>query len=45
MGRRTPGRGEAKITVGEPIYIQINDVRELAVLREQVREAIAKLCA
>ena len=45
MGRRMPVSGEAKITVGEPIYIQINDVRELAALREQVREAIAKLCS
>jgi acyl carrier protein len=45
LGARMPGRREAKITVGEPIYIQINDVRELAVLREQVREAIAKLCS
>jgi 1-acyl-sn-glycerol-3-phosphate acyltransferase len=45
VGARMPGRREAEITVGEPIYIQINDVRELAVLREQVREAIAKLCS
>ena len=45
VGRRIPGHDEAKIAVGEPIYIQINDVRELAVLREQVREAIAKLCS
>jgi fatty-acyl-CoA synthase len=44
-GVRMPGRGEATITAGEPIYIQINDVRELAVLREQVRDAIAKLCS
>jgi acyl carrier protein len=45
LGRRMPGHGEATITVGEPIYIQINDVRELTVLREQVREAIARLCS
>ncbi|TAM83958.1 MAG: hypothetical protein EPN47_03890 [Acidobacteria bacterium] len=45
LGTRMPGREEAKIAVGEPISIQINDVRELAVLREQVREAIARLCA
>ena len=45
MGARMPGRGEAEITAGEPIYIQINDVRELAELREQVRETIAKLCS
>jgi acyl carrier protein len=44
-GSRMAGRGEAKIAVGEPIYIQINDARELVVLREQVREAIAKLCS
>ncbi|HEX5411290.1 MAG TPA: AMP-binding protein [Terriglobia bacterium] len=45
VGTRMPRRGEAKVAVGEPIYIQLNDVRELAVLREQVREAIARLCA
>ena len=45
VGTRMPGRGEAKIAAGEPIYIQMNDVRELAALREHVRQAIAKLCA
>ncbi|HET9178440.1 MAG TPA: AMP-binding protein [Terriglobia bacterium] len=45
VGTRMPGRGEAKIAVGGPLYIQMNDVRELATLREQVREAIARLCA
>lgn len=45
VGTRMPGQGEAKIAVGQPIYIQMNDVRELATLREQVREAIARLCA
>ena len=44
MGRRMPAHGEAKITLGEPIVSQVADARELVVLREQVREAIAKLC-
>jgi len=45
MGRRMRGHGEAKITAGEPMVPQIDDARELVVLREQVREAIAKLCS
>jgi 1-acyl-sn-glycerol-3-phosphate acyltransferase len=45
VGTRMPGQVEAKIAVGEPIHIQMKDVRELAALREQVREAIARLCA
>jgi 1-acyl-sn-glycerol-3-phosphate acyltransferase len=45
MGRRISKHGVAKITVGEPIGLQIDDARELVVLREQIREAIAKLCS
>ena len=33
------------MTAGEPIHIQFDDARELVTLREQVREAIAKLCS
>ncbi|MCL5670388.1 MAG: AMP-binding protein [Acidobacteria bacterium] len=43
-GRRMPGQGEARITVGESVAPQTDDTRELVVLRERVREAIAKLC-
>ncbi len=45
MGTRMSMQGKARIIVGEPIVTQINDARELVVLREQVREAIAKLCS
>jgi len=43
-GRRMPGQEEARITVGEPVAPQSDDARELVVLRERIREAIAKLC-
>ncbi len=42
---RARGHGEAKMTVGKPIHIKFDDARELVTLREQVREAIAKLCS
>lgn len=45
MGRQNPARGGATVTVGEVIDPQIHDTRELVMLREQVREAIAKLCS
>jgi len=44
-GRRMHGPADARITVGEPMVPQRSDARELVVLREQVREAIAKLCS
>jgi hypothetical protein len=36
---------EAKVAVGEPLHPQTGDARELVALREQIREAIAKLCS
>jgi fatty-acyl-CoA synthase len=45
LGRKMFGSGEASITVGVPVVTQINDARDLVVLREQVRDAIAKLCS
>jgi 1-acyl-sn-glycerol-3-phosphate acyltransferase len=45
MGRRMGGQDKARITVGEPIVFQINDARELVLVREQIRAAIAKLCS
>jgi len=44
-GRRMRPPVEAKITVGEPMVPPRGNARGLVVLREQVREAIAKLCS
>ena len=45
LGRKMLGSGEASVIVGEPVFTQINDARDLVVLREQVRNAIARLCS
>ena len=44
MGRGSGAAGEARVSVGEAILPQIQDQRELVSLREQTRNAIAKLC-
>jgi 1-acyl-sn-glycerol-3-phosphate acyltransferase len=44
MGRGARVTAEAKVSVGAAILPQIQDSRELVSLREQTRNAIAKLC-
>jgi len=44
MGRGVEAAADARVSVGEAILPQIRDPRELVMLREQTRNAIAKLC-
>ena len=44
MSGRVGSQQKARVSVGEAIVPRIRDPRELVVLREQIREAIGKLC-